>query len=152
LADGSPVACWDDRCVDKEVPMLLDPTIQADVALLKVQSDGMVGPSGTCVGTGLKRVEASLTFYGLNLPNIREARLKVMQDVGDRVDELLDCLAAAGDDLKATDKLPIHKQRKAITGFTMPDSPFSLAARAKMIELGLPELLGKPEDMLALAA
>lgn len=152
LVEGSPIACWDDRCVGAELPMLLDPTRQADVALLKVRSNGLVGPSGTCVGTGLKRVAATLTYYGLNLPNIRDARLDVMRDIGKRVEVLLDSCEAALAYEGAADAIPVAKQREQITKLTMPYSPFSLAARAKLSELGVSELIGKPEDMLPLAA
>ena len=152
LVDGSPIACWDNRCTGDERPLLLDPTKKDDVALIDVASDGRIQPSKTCVGTGRIRVEESVRCYGLDLPNILEARKGVMLDLADRVQTMLDTIQAANDFAAAADSLPVMNMRKAITALTMPNSPFTLAARARLIELGMSQLLAGPEDNLAIAA
>lgn len=152
LVDGSPVACWDDRCLNAERPLLLDPIVKADVALIDVGSDGRMKASATCVGTGKLRVAASVRYYGLDLPDILEARKDVMRDVNDRADVLLKIIEVANAHDAAADAIPVEEQRKAITALTMPNSPYALAARAKLIELGLAVLLAGPEDYPAIAA
>jgi hypothetical protein len=152
LVDGSPVACWDNRPIDVERPLLLDPIKKADVALIDVGSDGRMKASTTCVGTGKLRVVASVRYFGLDLPDVLEARRGVMRDVNDRVDILLKCLEVANAHDAAADGIPVEEQRSAITSLTLPNSPFALAARAKLIELGLSRLLADPEDYPALAA
>ena len=54
LLENSPKACWEDRCIDREQPMLLDPTNKADVRLIEVEADGRIGPSRYCHGTNKK--------------------------------------------------------------------------------------------------
>jgi hypothetical protein len=152
LVDGSVVACWADRCVADERPLLIDPTKQEDARLIKVDTNGRIAPSMFCVGTNKKRVTQSAKLYGLDLPNLTEARLRVMREVSGRVDDLLKCVAAADAHEPVADDLPIPQQQAAITSLTLPDSAYSLAARSKLYELGLAELIAKPEDYPAIAA
>ncbi len=152
MVDGSPIACWDNRCTNGEKPLLLDPICQDDVSLIDVGSDGRMKPSTTCVGTGKKRVNASIRHYALNLPDILEARQDVMRDVNDRVETLLKSIEAANNFEEAADAIPVEDQRKAITALTMPNSAFTRAARAKLIEKGLAGLIASPEDYPAIAA
>lgn len=152
LIDGSAVACWDDRCVADERPLLIDPTNQDDARLIKVDTNGRIAPSRFCVGTNKKRVTESAKLYGLDLPSLTEARLRVMRDVSGRVDDLLKCVAAADAHEPVADALPIPEQQAAITSLTLPNSAYSLAARSKLYELGLAELIAKPEDYPAIAA
>ncbi|MFA6115613.1 MAG: hypothetical protein WC729_16550 [Sphingomonas sp.] len=152
LVPNSPIACWDNRCTKQEKPLLLDPTRKADVALIDVGSDGRMIPSKTCTQAGKERVKASVRFYGLDLPDILAARRQVMIDLGDEVDKLLLLIADAMEAERAGDPNLIEMHRKTITGWTLPNRPFTLAARARLIELGLPELLAGPEDQLAIAA
>jgi hypothetical protein len=50
LLDGSPCASWDDRCLNTEMPMLIDPTVRGDVALIDMNpDDGRAGLTGTGV-------------------------------------------------------------------------------------------------------
>jgi hypothetical protein len=152
MVDGSPIACWDNRCTKDERPLLLDPICQDDVSLIDVGSDGRMKPSTTCVGTGKKRVNASIRHYALNLPDILEARRDVMRDINDRVETLLKSIEAANNFEAAADAIPVEDQRKAITALTMPNSAFTRAARAKLIEKGLAGLIASPEDYPAIAA
>ncbi|WP_244471899.1 hypothetical protein [Rhizobium phaseoli] len=152
LIDGSVVASWDDRRVADERPLLIDPTDQDDARLIKVDTNGRIAPSRFCVGTNKKRVTASTKLYGLDLPNLTEARLRVMRDVSRRVDDLLKCVAAADAYEPVADALPIPEQQAAITNLTLPSSAYSLAARSKLHELGLAELIAKPEDYPVVAA
>lgn len=152
LVPGSDVACWDNRCIKQEKPLLLDPTEKADVALIDVGSDGRMVPSKTCTQAGAERVKASVRFYGLDLPDLLAARRQVMNDLGDEVNKLLMVIEGAMDSERANDPDLIELHRKTITGWTLPNRPFTLAARARLIELGLPELLAGPEDVLAIAA
>ena len=131
---------------------MLDPTREADVALIDVGSDGLMVPSNTCTKSGAERVKASVRFYGLDLPDILAARRQVMVDLGDDIDKLLMLFEGARDAERVNDPELIEKHRKAIASRTLPNRPFTLAARAKLIERGLPQLLAGPEDYAAMAA
>lgn len=154
LTDGSPVATWDDRCMGVELPVLLDPNCKADVRLIKVGSVGKIEPSDFCVGTNIDRVKRSVELYGLDLPRLTEARLRVMRDIQQKFDALMQTVLTANAVLPAADLLPVPDQAAAITEATLPNSPYSLAARSKLIELGAAgaALIANPEDYPALAA
>ena len=151
LIEGSAKASWDDRCVKDEKSMLLDPTNEDDVKLVEIAPDGRVSPNKYCVGTNRLRVAASVKRYGLDLPNVKEERLRVMRDVSERIDALLRCIEAAKKFEPAADHLPIPEQRNAITNLTLPSRTYSLAARSKLCELGLGDLIAKPEGQAAIA-
>lgn len=141
LNDGSPVAEWDNRQEAAELPMLLDPVREADAQLVSVGADGRIIPSRTCVGTNKDRVRLSVQLYGLDLPALKEARLRVMRNIGDSVDRLLSDLETADDVPAAADRLTIPAQVAAIKKTTKPDSPYSLAAKSKLTQLGLTDLI-----------
>lgn len=51
LIDGSSCASWGDRCIGTEQPVLLDPTVRQDVALIDINADdGRAVASKTCLG------------------------------------------------------------------------------------------------------
>lgn len=146
LCPGSPCATWEDRAVAAEKPVLLDPTNVGDMRLVKIGSSGAVEPSGICVGTNRERVAKSVKYYGLDLPALREARLQVMREVQEMLEVLMQTLDTAEAFPPAADCLPVSKQADLITAKTMPNSPYSLAARSRLIELGMPDLIARPED------
>ena len=150
LLPGSPKACWDNRCEATEQPVLLDPVQPNDVALLDVGADGEFGPSRTCVGSALVRVEESIKRYGLNLPRLQDARKKVMRDVVELHDILCKTLEAGGGlDEKAADRLPVQALAKQLKEKTLSSSPFARAARAQMRFLGIADLSAQLEDVPA---
>jgi hypothetical protein len=146
LCPGSPVAKWDNRIIGDERPMLLDPTNANDMSLIKVDSVGRIMPGDICVGTNALRVARSVELFGLDLPRVTEARLRVMRDVQQKYEFLMQNIATANEVPPAADRLPVSAQAAAITETTMPDSPYSLAARCKLIELGGANLIAKPEN------
>lgn len=152
LGPDSPTATWRDRCVMKEKPLLLDPTKEADVALIDVGSDGLMVPSRTCTTAGKERVAASVRLYGLDLPDLLSARRQVMVDLNEDIDKLLLLYEGAMDAERDNDPDLIEKHRKAISSRTLPNRPFTLAARAKLIERGLPQFLAGPEDYASMVA
>ena len=148
LSDGSAIASWDNRCLQDERPILLDPTNADDMSLIKVSSDGLIKPTFTCAGTNLFRVEQSVKFYGLDLQNLREARLRVMRDVQQKFETLMQMALVAQDIGQVADRQPLAQQAAALKETTMPMSPYSLAARCKLLEL--PEgaqFIARPEDL-----
>ncbi|MDS0926469.1 hypothetical protein [Rhodobacter capsulatus] len=114
--------------------------------LVKIGSSGSVEPSGICVGTNRERVAKSVKYYGLDLPALKEARLQVMREVQEMFEVLVQTVAAANEVPAAADLLPVPKEAELITAKTMPNSPYALAARSRLIELGMPELIARPED------
>jgi hypothetical protein len=149
LLEGSVKASWTKRCEAEEGAVLLDPIKQSDVDLVEVKADGKIGASRLAVGNAKRRVEQSCKLYGLNLPGIKGARLRLMREVQGMVEVLADTLVAASDpEMAATiaDRLPVGKQRDLIKLKTLPRSPYSKAARAALIDAGWAELCAKPEE------
>ncbi|WP_257168734.1 hypothetical protein [Bradyrhizobium sp. SRS-191] len=147
LVDGSPKASWDDRCVDQERPMLLDPTNLDDVQLIEVQADGRMGPSKFCLGTDKKRVQVSIVRLGLDLPRLKEARLRVMRQVGELCEALAEMIEVGSDDGEFADKAPTKKLERAIRAKTHPHEPYAAAARAQLRAMALGELCTTPEEV-----
>lgn len=146
LLETSPKACWENRCENTEQPILLDPVKKADVRLIDVQDDGRMGPSRICIGSARLRVERSIEIYGLNLPRLKEARLRVMREVNNLYSVLCEMLDAAEPVIDVADRMPIDKQVELITSKTLPCSAYSKAARAQLIRLGAAELCAQPEE------
>ena len=148
--DGSPKACWNDQCEELELPALLDPVEKMDVRLIEVEDSGLMGPSRTCVGSAHVRVKRSIELYGLNLPKLKEARLKVMREVNDLYDTLTQTITAAGIEganVTVADALPVDKQVEMIREKTDPSSPYARAARTHLWRLpGGGEFVVLPEE------
>lgn len=143
LLDGSPCASWDDRCLNTEMPVLLDPTVRSDVALIDINADdGRSVASITCLGD-VKRLRASksIELYGLNLGNLITARKRVMRDVENHYKNLMDIVNAAND-MAAVDRL-LSQMREA----TASSAPYARAARAKMLAMGAGAFCAQPEDI-----
>lgn len=138
-------ACWADRCIDREKPLLLDPLVQSDVDLIDIAAGGKVVPSRFAASpTAKKRVLRSCELYGLNLPNIVAARNRVMREIIDAVEILVTLTENASDPQAPSDladRQPINKPCDMIREKTRPQSPYSKAARAQVILSGYPELL-----------
>lgn len=147
LLDGSPTACWNNRCETDEQPVLLDPVSPQDVQLIDVLDDGRMGPSRTCVGQNRKlRVHRSIELYGLNLPDLKAARLRVMREVNSLHDTLIKTLEAGVLHEEAGDALPVDEQIDLIKQKTLPNSAYSRAARAQLHRRGLGEICAQPEE------
>lgn len=142
LLDGSPFATWDDRCVDKEEPVLLDPTVRSDVTLIDINpDDGRAVPSKTCLGPKKQlRANRSIELYGLNLGNLITARKRAMRQVSDEYQNLMD-IVGAGNDMAAVDRL--QEQLRVATGSR---APYARAARSKLIAMGAGAFCAQPED------
>jgi hypothetical protein len=146
LVDGSPKACWENRCVDIERPMLLDPTNAADVRLIEVQADGRMGPSKYCHGTNKSRVQVSIVRLGLDLPRLKEARLRVMRDLKAYSEILVKTLEASLDDDSFADKAAIEATIDAIRAKSHPREPYAAAARSQLRMMGFGDLCVMPEE------
>ncbi|MBQ0961631.1 hypothetical protein KAK06_22010 [Ideonella sp. 4Y11] len=144
LLDGSPCASWVDRCVDQERPVLLDPTVRGDVALIDIDpDDGRAVASRTCLGAPKQlRVARSIELYGLNLGNLITARKRVMRDVENHYKNLMDIVGNAAD-MAAVDRLQ-EQMREA----TVPSAPYARAARSKMFAMGAGAFCAQPEDIV----
>lgn len=148
LLEGSPRACWDNRCEGVEKPILLDPVNKADVQLIDVKADGRMGPSLTCVGSAVARVERSIELYSLNLPRLKAARLRVMRDVVELHSVLFKMIEAGTPAANVADRLPIQQQIDLIKAKTLPGSAYSKAARAQLFCLpGGAALCAQPEEV-----
>lgn len=146
LLEGSPRACWDDRCEDDELPLLLDPVVQSDVRLIDVLDDGRVGPSTLCIGSGIERVTESAKLYGLNLPNLTSARRRVIREINNLHEVLARTLEAGREGGAVADMLPIDEQIEILKDKTLPSSPYARTARAQLRRLGMSELIASPEE------
>jgi hypothetical protein len=143
LLDGSPKASWENRCQDQENPVLLDPTKKADVDLFDIDANGRACASMVCIGeVKQRRVHRSIELYGLNLGNLVSARKRVMREVNDHYENLID-VATADNDMPAVQRL-IDQMRRA----TLPDSAYSRAVRAQLGRLPHgATFCAQPEDM-----
>jgi hypothetical protein len=143
LLPGSPVATWENRCIETERPVLLDPTVRTDVDLLGVNPEsGRMEPSMLCVGS-LKRarVDRSIELFGLNLPRVTDARRAVMRRIESDYRSLIEALE------EATDRACIERHREELLIATRSNSAYALAARSKL--LALPNggyFIARPED------
>ncbi len=115
---------------------MLDPNEKNDVRLLKVGSTGKIEATEFCVGTDQDRVKRSVELYGLDLPCLTEARLRVMRDVQQRFEQLLQDVVIANAAPAEANKFNMPERTAAITDTTLPNRPYSLAARCKLMELG----------------
>ncbi len=147
LVPGTAQANWGDRSIEDERPLLLDPTVRTDVDLIDVNVMGYMCCGRFCVGTAQRRVERSIELYGLNLPGLISARAKVMRAVRETWETLLQTVAVAQENEAIADGLPIEGPRGQLWQATLPDSPFSKAARAQLRMLGALELCAAPEDL-----
>ncbi len=149
LLEGSVKASWDNRCELNEKPVLLDPVVSADVDLLEVDANGYIVASRFALGSALLRVERSCEVYGLNLPKLQEARMRLAREVTGMVEVIVDMVAAAsvgGVPASLADALPVPRQAQMIKDKTRPQSPYAKTARATLIRLGIPELCASPEE------
>lgn len=145
LLDGSPYATWDDRCLDQEQPVLLDPTVRNDVTLIDINpDDGRATPSMVCLGERKQfRAIRSIEIYGLNLGNLITARKRAMRQVADNYQNLMD-IVSAGHDMAAVDRLAVQ-----LRSATASSAPYARAARAKMHAMGGGAFCAQPEDAAA---
>jgi hypothetical protein len=149
LLEGSIKASWDNRCEQDEKPVLLDPTRRGDVDLIDVHADGRMVASFVALGRNEMRVKRSCELYGLNLPRIKRARLKVMREVRGLVGAFLKTRGVAIHPAipdGVADGLPVADLVEMIRDKTRGASPYARAARAVLFELGYPQLCAAPED------
>jgi len=142
LLDGSPLATWDNRCLDQEQPVLLDPTVRSDVGLIDINpDDGRATPSQTCLGSRKQlRAIKSIEIYGLNLGNLITARKRAMRQVSDDYQNLMD-IVSTGNDMAAVERLQAQLLRA-----TLSSAPYARAARAKLFAMGAAPFCAQPED------
>lgn len=155
LLNGSPKATWGDRCEATEQPLLLDPVIQRDVDLIEVSADGRIIPGKLALGTAKTRVERSCELYGLNLPGIKEARVRLMREIIGQTEVLNEMIAAGTlpeSPASVGDRLPVQRQAELLKQKTFPNMPYSRAARAALVSQGWGELCASPECFAAAQA
>lgn len=142
LEVDSPKATWSNRCISSERPTLLDPTLQRDVDLIDVDADsGRMRPSRICLTrSNQQRVKRSVELYGLDSPQLVEARRRIIRDLQDDCENLLEIITEK-QDLEATMRI-VAKLRRA----TSSKAPYARAARAKLFLHNLGEFCAHPED------
>jgi hypothetical protein len=140
LLDGSPKACWENRCLNDEQPALIDPVIKSDLDFIDFDDVGRLIPSKLCVGQPLLRVKESSVIYGLNLERMREARHKVMREA----QELLEVILQQAEDLEPmggnAPMRTIERQIEGLKAKTRADAAFSKAVRIQLQKLGAPDI------------
>ncbi|MGK8660945.1 hypothetical protein [Serratia marcescens] len=141
LLSNSPIATWDNRCIDDEKYTLIDPVIQSDLTYIDYDDNGRFTSSKLCVGQIASRIRQSGVIYGLNLEKMREARFQVMREAK----ELLETIRQNAEDLDPLgDEAPmrtIERQIEQLKTKTRADAPFSRAVRTQLIKLGAEDYL-----------
>ena len=93
------------------------------------------------------RVDRSIELYGLNLPKLKEARARTMREVEGLCESLVKTLTVGARIDTAADGLPHRELADQLRRKTLPDSPYSRAARAQLHFMGLGFLAAGPEDL-----
>lgn len=139
LLDDSPKATWDNRCVNEERPLLLDPLTREDLNFIDFDDRGLFVHSKFCVGLPARRIRESAAIYGLNFERMREARFSAMKEAK----ELLETIQINVEDLDSLgDQAPmraIERQIDALKAKTRADAAFSRAVRVQLQKLGAPD-------------
>ena len=140
LLDGSPKACWNDRCTEAELPPLIDPVVEDDLHFIDFDHLGRFVPGLFCVGEPSKRIRESAVIYGLNYEKMREARYGFMKEAK----ELYETIQQNAEDLRDMgDEAPMRTLKRQIANLqakTRADAPFSRAVRAQLQNLGAHEV------------
>jgi hypothetical protein len=153
LLPRSKRATWEDRCINDERPVLLDPTVLADVRLIEVKASGLMGPTRLCLGQAQRdRVTSSIKLLGLDLPGIVEARQAAMRAATLLIEDMEGAVVAAD---KAgehayliAENLPIEAKFSRLQDMTRPQRPFTAAVRAQLRELGYGEFCLRDEEIV----
>jgi len=152
LMPGSKFATWDDRCIQEEKPVILDPTKLDDIRLVAIDGTGALIPSDLCMGEyERQRVTESVKYLGLNLDGLMGARKRAMDAVAEQILEMLRVKAAADKALDGgqqfAEMLPIGVQLKNIQQKTHPKQPYAAATRAQLVLMGLGAHCLRVEEM-----
>lgn len=135
LLDESPKACWDNRCVEDELPLLIDPVQKDDLDFVDILDDGQFGSVPHCVGLTAKRIDESAKIYGLNLPKFTEARLTVMREVKNLYDVIFSTAEALQPQGEQASEIPVDQLAEILKQKTRADAPFCKAARSQLKRL-----------------
>lgn len=152
LQANSKRATWDDRCIDEEYPVLLDPAKLSDIRLIEVTATGQMGASKFCLGDyDRARVDKTVKLLGLDLPGLVSARLRTMrliQEFVELVEEKKTAaeLSQAASSFIATQLRP-DNQINMLQKLTSPDQPFASAARAQLKLMGYEEICVRSEQV-----
>lgn len=144
LLPGSPKANWDDRCEPKEKPVLLDPVEPKDVRLVDVGADGRIIPSQFARGaTAQHRVERSCEILGLNLPDIKAARLAVLRDMEKLAAQLGELVELVDDDPtgKTAESAQLDRLCDLMASMAADERPYARTAQSFIAKSEYAQLL-----------
>ena len=144
-------ADWNDRCINDERPVLLDPTVLADVRLIEVTASGHMGPTRICQGAYQRdRVIRSIKLLGLDLPGIVEARQAAMRTAQGLIDDIhkaVDAAEKVGElAYLVAETIPNDEKLSKLQDLTRPHHPLTAAVRAQLRESGYGELCLREEE------
>lgn len=135
LDDSARVRDPDGRIQD-EYPLLLDPVVSTDPALLWFDPDGMAVPDPELAADGVPyvRVERSTDIYNLNEAALTDARLVLSTLVSDLVDEA-DGYWRRVEGGDPTAKTAFDNAVRRLYELAQPAAEFSAAARSALMRL-----------------
>ncbi len=126
--------------VAAEQPVLLDPTVQADVLLLWFDEDGNARPAVTDLAPWPhERAVQSIDLYNLNHVDIREARLAVAAACKNLVDLIDDAWVAYSQGVPAAEALFTSRIGDLDTTYLLASAEFSAMARSTLRGLRSPD-------------
>lgn len=145
LMPGGKRATWNDRGLDDERPVLLDPARLADVRLIEVTAAGKMGPTKLCLGEyERQRVGNTVRLLGLDLPGLVSARQRAMRLVQEIVELVEQNKTAAELSEAASAFVSMHlrtdSQVDMLQRLTAPSRPYASAARAQLKMMGYEDL------------
>ena len=152
LMQGSRRATWDDRSIDEERPVLLDPARLADVRLIEVTATGKMGSTRFCLGEYERsRVNDTVKLLGLDLPGLVSARQRTMRLVQEIVELVEENKTAAELSEAASAFVSTHvrtnSQLDMLQRLSTPDKPFTSAARSQLKMMGYEDLCLRLEQV-----
>lgn len=141
LQSGSPKATWDNRCINDERVILIDPLVNDDLTFIDYDDNGRFTHSRLCIGQAALRIKRSGIIYGLNFEKMREARFEAMKaakELLEAIQQNVVDLVPFGDDAPMQ---VIERQIEQLKAKTRADAPFSRAVRAQLNKLGAEDYL-----------
>lgn len=148
LAKGSGRATWDNRSIQNERYLLLDPTNEHDPKLLTFDETGLPKPSDTTNPIAKKKVELTTYLLFLDSPRLVAARKAKWREVLDWLEEYLNVCPPDYENCTVQDYDRFTRHLEKVSRLTSSDAAYSATARACLRANGMDFLIQGPEHRI----
>ena len=149
LWPGSLRATWDQRDVDSEVVLILDPAKKTDPKLMTFDEEGLPIPSDPGNPIVKKRVEITVHYLYLDSPRLVAARKRKWREVSDWIDTYREVCPDHIEQCTVDDFKRFNQLVERIQTLSGPDSPFAATARACLRANDLDQFIQAVEEASA---